>query len=300
MRGRRVRVARLARDDWTPPEGERETERRGAVLLSPPLGRSQPIHGSRPPPLCHETMPHPVRRNDTLRSPRLRCRSTSSPAPHRDPVPPKTPSLPTRRSVLTPSLSDPNRPDRSLLPACWLKPRERERTPRRVRWDGNSATVPQKHRTEFFFWSSSTVAHSSTGWRAACCASGLLSMPRPRASSSYRAVTLDVVGCGGLWVGLEAREPDAWTRFMTTGLLVPSDSELSLWEDYQLVLLLEDDSRLWGGRRDWWSLAFSRRRDTSCEVSYGSVGYCILIFEVDHWDQWIVSSWWFDVGKGRS
>ena len=43
--------------------------------------------------------------------------------------------------------------------------------------------------------------HSSTGWRAACCAPGLLSMRRPRASS-YRGLTLQSRRLEGvLWVG---------------------------------------------------------------------------------------------------
>ena len=72
-------MARLARDDWTPPKGKRETEWRGAVPLLCPFFRRLGTNAAVrcPHQSCPGTMPHPVRRNDTSGSPRLRRRSTS-------------------------------------------------------------------------------------------------------------------------------------------------------------------------------------------------------------------------------
>lgn len=84
MSDRRVRVARLARDDWTPPKGERQRRRRGeeqgegegtrySLPLAPlsPTEKDRGLRGSPTQSTIHR-LPHPVESSDASHSPRLR------------------------------------------------------------------------------------------------------------------------------------------------------------------------------------------------------------------------------------
>lgn len=155
-----------------------------------------------------ETMPHPVARNDASRSPRLRRSFHRSPLA---PLPYQTPpalSLPTRFSLASsPRLASTRTvpiPSSAALTEPELERRQsnqrtetersadtrtlRSRTSKRREKQSRACVAasqppPCTHKSELVpFFVYRWWWHSSTGWRAACCAPGLLSMRRPRAS----------------------------------------------------------------------------------------------------------------------